>query len=53
MKIEESKDVIDEFAELSSQTGAQLEVISVETEEGVMLKEGFGGVAAMLRYKLN
>jgi len=53
MKIEESKDVIDEFAELSSQTGTQLEVISIETEEGVMLKEGFGGVAAMLRYKLN
>jgi len=53
MKIEETKDIIDEFAELSSQTGAQLEVISTETEEGVMLKEGFGGVAAILRYKLN
>jgi len=53
MKIEESKDIIDEFAELASQTGAQLEIISVETEEGVMLKEGFGGVAAMLRYKLS
>jgi peptide chain release factor subunit 1 len=46
-----TRDVIDELAELAEQTGAEVEVISALTEEGIQLKDGFGGVAALLRYK--
>lgn len=51
LKIVETKDVIDELAEIAEQTGADIEVISTQTEEGVALKESFGGIAAILRYK--
>jgi peptide chain release factor subunit 1 len=45
------KDLIDDLAELAEETGAEVEIISVETEEGQMLKSSFGGIAAILRYK--
>lgn len=44
------KDVVDYLADLASESGAKVEVISSKTEEGVMLKS-FGGVAALLRYR--
>jgi peptide subunit release factor 1 (eRF1) len=37
---------------LAEETGADVEIISVETEERQMLKNPFGGIAASLRYKL-
>jgi len=46
-----AKDLIDDLAELAEETGADVEIISVETEEGQMLKGSFGGIAAILRYK--
>jgi peptide chain release factor subunit 1 len=49
----EVKEAIDEMAELAEQTGAEVEVISLRTEEGVELKESFGGVGAILRYRLS
>ena len=52
LHIEEKKDVIDELAELAEKTGADVEMISAETEEGQMLKNSFGGVAAILRFKM-
>ncbi len=48
---EEVKDVVDDLAELADQAGAEVEVISMETEEGQMLKKAFGGVAAVLRFR--
>ena len=45
------KDLIDDLAELAEKTGAEVEILSVETEEGQMLKSSFGGIAAILRYK--
>jgi len=48
----EVKDLIDDLAELAEEMGADVEIISVETEEGQMLKNSFGGIAAILRYKL-
>jgi peptide chain release factor subunit 1 len=51
LTIENVKDLIDELAEIAEQTGANLEVISAETEEGQMLLKSFGGIAAILRYK--
>jgi len=48
----EPKDVIDELAELADQSGASAEVISTQTEEGVMLIKSFGGLAAILKYPM-
>jgi peptide chain release factor subunit 1 len=49
----ETQDLIDDFAELAEYTNAEVEIISTETEEGQMLKNSFGGVAAILRFKLH
>jgi peptide chain release factor subunit 1 len=51
LQIVEVKDIIDDLAELAEQAGSDVEVISTETEEGIMLKNSFGGVAAALRFK--
>ena len=53
LNITEREDVIDDFARLAEYTNTQVEVISTETEEGQMLKNSFGGVAAILRFKLH
>lgn len=52
LQIAETKDLIDDLAELSDQAGSDVEIISTETEEGAMLKNSFGGIAAVLRFKL-
>ncbi|MEM2128990.1 MAG: peptide chain release factor aRF-1 [Candidatus Bathyarchaeia archaeon] len=52
LQVSERKDIIDELAELAEQTNTNVEVISTETEEGQMLWKSFGGIAAILRYKL-
>jgi peptide chain release factor subunit 1 len=49
--IVETQDLIDNFAQLAEYTNAEVEIISTETEEGQMLKNSFGGIAAMLRFK--
>jgi peptide chain release factor subunit 1 len=46
------KDVVEEFAELAEQANADVEVVSTDTEEGQMLRNAFGGIAAILRFKL-
>jgi len=51
LAVEETKELIDELAELAELAGTDVEVLSGETEEGQMLKKSFGGVAAILRYK--
>jgi peptide chain release factor subunit 1 len=53
LNIVEREDVIDDFARLAEYTNTQVEVISTETEEGQMLKNSFGGVAAILRFKVH
>jgi len=52
LQLAEVKEVIDDLAELAEQTGTDVEMISIETEEGQMLKNSFGGIAAILRFKL-
>ncbi|HDM26924.1 MAG TPA: peptide chain release factor 1 [Candidatus Bathyarchaeota archaeon] len=52
LRIERVEDFIEHLANLGEQTGAEVEIISLETEEGQMLLKSFGGVAAILRYKL-
>lgn len=45
-------DVVEELAELAEQANADVEVVSGDTEEGEMLKKAFGGIAAILRFKV-
>jgi peptide chain release factor subunit 1 len=49
--VAETQDLIENFAQLAEYTDADVEIISGETEEGQMLKNSFGGIAAMLRFK--
>ena len=51
--IGEEKEIIEDFAELAQQSGATLEMISTETEEGEMLWSTFGGFAAILRFRVD
>jgi len=53
LAVEEVKDIVEEFAEIAEQTNTEVEMISTETEEGQMLKNSFGGIAAILRFKLS
>ena len=52
LAVVDKKDVIDDLAELAELANTDVEIISGETEEGQMLKSSFGGIAAMLRFKL-
>ncbi len=47
----EARDVIHELVELARQSGARVELISTESEEGAQLKNAFGGMGAILRYE--
>jgi peptide chain release factor subunit 1 len=45
--------LIDELVELAARTSAEVVFISEDSEEGASLKDGFGGLAALLRYPLS
>jgi len=49
--IAETQELIENFAQLAEYTNTDVEIISSETEEGQMLKNSFGGIAAILRFK--
>jgi peptide subunit release factor 1 (eRF1) len=51
--IDTTKDLIDELVDEAERTGTETQVISADTDEGVMLKDSFGGIAAILRYGKN
>ena len=51
LSIENSVDLVDELIEVAEKQNTNIAVISTETNEGVMLKGSFGGIAAILRYK--
>ncbi len=53
LSIDDSEDIIDDLAKLAEDINSEVEIISTETEEGQMLKNSFGGVAAILRFKLH
>jgi len=52
LKIVEEKDEIQNLCELADQTGAEVEFISTETEEGQQFNNAFKGVGALLRFKI-
>jgi len=53
LEVTEAQDVVLELTELASRTGANVELISTDFEEGAQLKNAFGGIAAILRYNTN
>ncbi|MBN1245378.1 peptide chain release factor 1 [Candidatus Bathyarchaeota archaeon] len=53
LAVVDKQDVIDDLAELAEQANSDVEIISAETEEGQMLKNAFGGIAAILRFKMH
>jgi peptide chain release factor subunit 1 len=52
LAIADKQDIIDDLAQLAEQANSDVEIISAETEEGQMLKNAFGGIAAILRFKM-
>jgi peptide chain release factor subunit 1 len=51
LSIAEKNDIVDDLGQIAELSNTDVEVISTETEEGQMLKNAFGGIAAMLRFK--
>ncbi len=51
MQLAEISDAFEELLQMAEQTGAEILLVSPETEEGQQLLRGFGGIAAILRYK--
>ena len=49
----EKKSIIVELGEIAEATGAEVDILSTGTEEGEMLYSTFGGIAAILRYKID
>lgn len=50
--IVDKQDIVDDLAQIAEYSSTDVEVISTETEEGQMLKNAFGGIAALLRFKV-
>jgi peptide chain release factor subunit 1 len=48
----EERPLIDELINSATQSNTSVVYISVDTEEGAQLYEGFGGLAALLRYPM-
>lgn len=53
IKIEDSMDLIDDLVSMAENVGTEVEIISTETEEGMQLLRAFGGIGAILRYRVN
>jgi peptide chain release factor subunit 1 len=49
--IEDEVDIIEALTQLADRTGTKVEIISDDFEEGSMLFNAFGGIAAILRYR--
>lgn len=48
--LDEETDIIDEMTEFADSTSTKVMIISDDFEEGSMLYNAFGGIAAILRY---
>ncbi|MBI5680139.1 MAG: peptide chain release factor 1 [Methanobacterium sp.] len=52
MKESKAKDIIDDFVDMAEEIGSEVELISTETEEGMQILRAFGGITAILRYRV-
>ena len=53
LSIIEDWELIDEFEKLALDTGAEIEVISIQHEDGQILLNSFTGIGALLRYPID
>jgi peptide chain release factor subunit 1 len=51
--IGETVDVVKELTQMADDMGTTVEIISTESEEGQMLMNAFGGMAGILRFRIN
>ena len=52
-EVVDEEDMIDEIFEEAEQVGSDVEIISEESEEGELLLNAFGGIAALLRFRVS
>ena len=50
MTLDHQEDTVEVFYKLAEASGARVELISLESEEGKLLQKAFGGMAGVLRY---
>ncbi len=53
LSVKETRDAVQELCDLADQTGADVEFISTETEEGQQFKNAFKGIGALLRFQIS
>lgn len=53
MQINQRRDIVDNLVELAEKSSADFEIISRESEEGEILYKAFGGIAGILRYRID
>jgi peptide chain release factor subunit 1 len=52
MEIEGRKDIVKELHEVAGRYDSNVELISMDSDEGKMLMTAFGGIAAILRFRI-
>lgn len=52
LTVVENRDLVEELSEATERTGGIVELISRDSEEGALLLKAFGGLAAILRYRV-
>ena len=50
IKPDKEIELIDELSTLANQSASNVRLISTDSEEGMTLKQAFGGLAALLRW---
>ncbi|KYK26095.1 MAG: peptide chain release factor 1 [Candidatus Proteinoplasmatales archaeon SG8-5] len=50
--IDSEQDIVNEMFDVADSYGTSIEMISMDSEEGEMLMKAFGGLAAILRYRM-
>jgi peptide chain release factor subunit 1 len=53
VEVTESLDIVEELLQKAETSNSKYELISTDSEEGKMFLKAFGGVAAILRYRVN
>lgn len=53
LNVEERRDYVDVLYEKAESVGSEVELISQESEKGGLLMDAFGGLAAILRFRIS
>src|SRR6266516_4458328 len=52
LTVVENQDLIEDLSGMAGQMGSNVELVSKDSEEGALLLKAFGGIAAILRYRV-